>query len=332
MRCFLILVLLGLLAAGINGEKACNVFGDPHVITFDGLKYKFENECTYVLAMDCVDMGWIIYGGFQTCGRGTCLHDISVFHTNQGFRDAVFIGRGWVINHQGTKVPFRQGQDFQIGNIGFSFDGLYLTVSLDGSGVTLTYDGFMGLQISIDETVQSGQTCGLCGNNDGDAENEGTQLRDIGNDVEGSLLGGIEEMVFRWKVDRGEYCDHPVNKEYSRLLPCGNNYRLNDEARASCQELVDNQELFKCHETLNLNTFYEACLADYCNIELLTNEYPVACATASAYSKQCQILGANIRDEIWRSEMSSNCPAIGVTQQAIMAIGVEQPGDGPVSA
>jgi len=30
--------------------------------------------------------------------------------------------------------------------------------------------------------------------------------------------------------------------------------------------------------------------------------------------------------------MSSNCPEIGVTQQAIMAIGVEQPGDGPVSA
>ena len=36
MRCVLILVLLGLLAAGVNGEKACNVFGDPHVITFDG--------------------------------------------------------------------------------------------------------------------------------------------------------------------------------------------------------------------------------------------------------------------------------------------------------
>ena len=44
--------------------------------------------------------------------------------------------------------------------------------------------------------------------------------------MEGSLLGGIEEMVFRWKVDRGNYCDHPVNKEYSRLLPCGNNYRF----------------------------------------------------------------------------------------------------------
>jgi len=318
--------------AFVDAEKACNVFGDPHIITFDGLKYKFEGTCTYVLAMDCVDMSWIVYGGFAPCGRGTCLEDISVFHTDQGARDAVYIGRGWVINHKGNKVPFRQGEDFQIGNIGFSFDGLYLTVSLDVSGVTLIYDGFMGLQISIDQTVSAGFTCGLCGNNDGDAGNEGIQLRDIGNDVEGSLLEGLEEMVFRWKVDRGNYCEHPANKEYSRLLPCGNNYRLNDRARVACQELVDNQELFKCHKTLNLNTFYEACLADFCNIDVLTEEYPVACATASAYSKQCQILGANIRDDIWRSEMKEACPEISVIQQGIMGVGVEQPGDGPVVA
>jgi len=332
MRHLLTTALLGLLAVGVSGDKVCNVFGDPHIITFDGMKYKFEGVCTYVLAMDCVKMSWIVYGGFTSCGRGTCLHEISVFHTDQGARDAVYIGRGWVINHQGSKVPFRQGQDFFIGNIGFSFDGLYLTINLAASGVTLTYDGFMGLQISVDETVQSGLTCGLCGNNDGIADNEGSQVRDIGNDVEGSQLEGIEGMVFKWKVDRGNYCDHPANKEYSRLLPCGNNYRLNEAAWVACQEIVENQELFKCHETLNMNIFYEACLADFCNIDVLTEEYPVACATASAYSKQCQILGVVIRDDIWRSEMRVGCPATGVTQGGIMEIGVEQPGDGPVIA
>jgi hypothetical protein len=43
-------------------------------------------------------------------------------------------------------------------------------------------------------------------------------------------------------------------------------------------------------------------------------------------------LGANIRDDIWRSEMKEACPEISVIQQGIMAVGVEQPGDGPVVA
>ena len=42
--------------------------------------------------------------------------------------------------------------------------------------------------------------------------------------------------------------------------------------------------------------------------------------------------GANILDDVWRSEMSAGCPEIGVTQTGIMEIGVEQPGDGPVVA
>lgn len=44
------------------------------------------------------------------------------------------------------------------------------------------------------------------------------------------------------------------------------------------------------------------------------------------------ISGANIRDDIWRSEMKETCPEVGVIQQGIIAVGVEQPGDGPVVA
>jgi len=320
---FAVVGSLALLSEG----KVCNIFGDPHVVTFDGLKYKFAGACNYVLAMDCVNMEWIIYGHFTSCGKGSCLETISIFHEKKGGLDALLVGRGWVINHQGAKLAYSQGQDFQIGNIGVSFDGLYLTISLAGTGISIVYDGAMAVQISLDTAVNpDAVTCGLCGNNDGVPDNEASQLRSIGNDLESSGLYGLDGFVFQWKVDRGDYCYKPAIVESDRRLPCGNDYTLhrkNDRARAVCQQLVDNQELFKCHETVNLNMYYEACLTDYCSVTLLTEGYPVHCSTASAYAKHCQMMGVGVSDEVWRREMT--CPSVQETQQAILNFGPQQP-------
>lgn len=260
-------------------------------------------------------MSWVVYGEFTPCGRGSCLTQISLYHK----RDAVIIGRGWLVSYRGVKQTFKQGKDFQIGSLDMSFDGLYLKVAIPESGLTLVWDGAMSLQIALDSAQDTGPLCGLCGNNDGDDSNEDVQLRNIGNEVEGETL---EDFVQTWKVDRGGYCVKPAPLTFDRRLPCGNNYRKNEKAVAACQQIVDNQELYKCHNTVNMNIFYEACLFDYCGVELMKKEYPVHCATASSYAKHCQLLGVNILDEVWRKEMT--CPDIGVTQQAILEHGCPQ--------
>ena len=45
------------------------LFGDPHVMTYDGLSYTLPgSSCDYLLAMDADTYSWFIYGRMRHCG------------------------------------------------------------------------------------------------------------------------------------------------------------------------------------------------------------------------------------------------------------------------
>ena len=50
-------------------------------------------SCTYILAMDCVDFTWFVYGLFSYCGTGTCLEEVTVYINYE----PVVLARGWII-------------------------------------------------------------------------------------------------------------------------------------------------------------------------------------------------------------------------------------------
>ncbi|XP_037995756.1 mucin-5AC-like [Motacilla alba alba] len=262
--------------------ETCSVYGDGHYTTFDGKRFDFEGDCEYVLVQNYCGQQAMNQGTFRVitenipCGTTgtTCSKSIKVFLGN--YELVLSDGHSDVIQRTpGGKMPF------QIRSM-----GIYLVVDTT-VGLILMWDKKTSIFIKLTPSFQ-GHVCGLCGNYDGNGNNDFTTRSQ-------SVVGNVLEFANSWKVSSS--CPN-ANRTQD---PCTANPYRKAWAQKQCS-IITSEVFAKCHSQVEPNEYYQACVDDACACDT-GGDCECFCTAVAAYAQACNELDICIS---WRTP--SICP------------------------
>ncbi|CAM9472695.1 unnamed protein product [Bubo scandiacus] len=262
--------------------ETCSVYGDGHYTTFDGKRFDFEGDCEYVLVQNYCGQQSMNQGTFRVitenipCGTTgtTCSKSIKVFLGN--YELVLSDGHSDVIQRTpGGKMPF------QIRSM-----GIYLVVDTS-VGLILMWDKKTSIFIKLSPSFQ-GHVCGLCGNYDGNGNNDFTTRSQ-------SVVGNVLEFANSWKVSSS--CPN-ANRTKD---PCTANPYRKAWAQKQCS-IITSGVFAKCHSQVEPNEYYQACVDDACACDT-GGDCECFCTAVAAYAQACNELDICIS---WRTP--SICP------------------------
>ncbi|XP_064020066.1 mucin-5AC-like [Pogoniulus pusillus] len=263
--------------------QTCSVYGDGHYTTFDGKRFDFEGDCEYVLVQNyCGQQNTGNEGTFRVitenipCGTTgtTCSKSIKVFLGN--YELVLNDGHSDVIQRApGGKMPF------QIRSM-----GIYLVVDTS-VGLILMWDKKTSIFIKLSPSFE-GHVCGLCGNYDGNGNNDFTTRSQ-------SVVGNVLEFANSWKVSSS--CPTANGTKD----PCTANPYRKAWAQKQCS-IITSEVFAKCHSQIEPNEYYQACVDDACACDT-GGDCECFCTAVAAYAQACNELDICIS---WRTP--SICP------------------------
>uniref|UniRef100_A0A672MAK9 VWFD domain-containing protein n=1 Tax=Sinocyclocheilus grahami TaxID=75366 RepID=A0A672MAK9_SINGR len=271
-------------------QAFCEASGDPHYVSFDGLRFDFQGTCTYILS--------------QSCGlERTNLTPFSIQVENE---------RWWPNRYHkvsdSNMTPFPQVNGV-LTNLPYSSrslngflvqaykDGIYYIIKT-GFGLYVTYDLSYYVTVTIPDSYRK-KTCGLCGNFDGIPSND-FRLPD------GNITRDVNVFGRAWKVNVPRaVCEDGC--EGDTCLDCDPRLKAIFEKPPYCGVLVDpNGPFAACHAVLNPSAYLNDCVFDTCASD---GSIGVICDSVARYAFSC--LRAGVVTQRWRTDnfCPLSCPA-----------------------
>ncbi|XP_051948767.1 mucin-5AC-like [Xyrauchen texanus] len=256
----------------------CTVYGDGHYITFDGKRYTFDGDCEYTLIRDyCGHANANASGTFRVltenvpCGTTgtTCSKAVKVFLGNKELK--LTDGGYQILNRdEGEEIPFQ-----------IRIMGIYMVIEAN-NGLIVMWDQKTSMFIKLSPKFK-GTVCGLCGNYDGNANND-FMLRSQ------EVVNKALDFGNSWK----ESSSCRVATEIKN--PCSNNPYRQSWAQKQCS-IIKSDVFTVCHSQVDPSPFYESCVRDSCACDS-GGDCDCFCTAVSAYAQACNEAGACVT---WRT-------------------------------
>uniref|UniRef100_UPI00398EC30B zonadhesin, like n=1 Tax=Pristiophorus japonicus TaxID=55135 RepID=UPI00398EC30B len=266
-----------------TGSGSCHISGDPHYNSFDGRALSFMGTCTYTLARSCENRTgpWFtVEGKNEERGQLGVSYLKKIYLTTQGITITLMKSRRTLVNGRRVRLPFQVSR-----GIAISQSGQYVAVRTN-FGLSLRWDGNQYLEIIV-PTSYFNMMCGLCGNFDGNPNNDNIK-------PDGTAAGSVGELGDSWQTqaDEEESCKHHAPDE----RPCNKDLYDKVIGPDKCGRITDPRGAFRdCVNMVDPTPYFNNCVYDMCRFQGLEN---TLCDQLQAYTDACLSAGATVHD--WR--------------------------------
>ncbi|XP_015254680.1 PREDICTED: intestinal mucin-like protein [Cyprinodon variegatus] len=272
----------------------CEGWGDPHYITFDGLYYSYQGQCSYYLMREIIPKhGLEIYIDNVHCDPTedvSCPRSLTVNYGGQNIKLINFNLNGRpdlkaFRNEVSLRLPYwEQGVKVMSTGINIVLEIIRLRVVVKfgrtGFSVNLPYQYF-------GQNTQG--HCGTCSNN----QTDDCRLPG-GKEVDCAVMA--DYWLLENDKEKPECIRTPAKVETIQQTPCDSN---------SICDLLKSSLFAECHQRIRPDNFYTGCIFDSCNV----HNRSVECTSLEIYAAACAEIGICIH---WRNHTelcASDCPS-----------------------
>ncbi|XP_036895148.1 mucin-2 [Sturnira hondurensis] len=296
----------------------CTGWGDPHFVTFDGLYYSHQGNCTYVLVEEVapnVDNFGVYIDNYHcdVHDQVSCPRTLIVHHeTQEVLIRTVQMAPVKVqvqVNKQAVALPYKKF-GLQVYESGINY-----VVDIPELGAVISYNG-LSFSIRLPYYRFGNNTKGQCGTCNNNTQDDCVL-------PSGEVISSCEVAADQWVVSdpTKPHCPHTglTTRRPATTAAAGGPVTPHKNCSSPLCELIQDSLFAPCHALVPPQDYYRACMFDTCSVPNTGME----CASLQTYAALCAQQGACID---WRNHTHGACPLVCPSHREYRACGpVQEP-------